>query len=60
MKIAITRRVSAALGDCLLTHQDRRPIDVERARRQHADYERLLAELGYEVRSLVAYGWVTF
>ena len=52
MKIAITRQVSAALGDCLLTHQDRQPIDVELARRQHASYERLLGELGYEVRSL--------
>ena len=52
MKIAITRRVSAALGDCLLTHLDREPIDVELARRQHAAYERLLGELGYEVRSL--------
>ena len=54
MRLAITRQVSAALGDCLLTHLERRPIDVELARRQHAAYERLLAELGYEVRSLPA------
>jgi dimethylargininase len=54
MKHAITRQVSAALGKCLLTHLERRPIDVELARQQHAAYERLLAELGYEVRSLPA------
>ena len=54
MKRAITRQVSSALGDCLLTHLERRSIDVALARRQHAAYERLLAELGYEVRSLPA------
>ena len=54
MGIAVTRQVSAALGDCLLSHLPRRPIDVELARRQHAAYERLLAELGYELRSLPA------
>jgi dimethylargininase len=54
MRLAITRQVSAALGSCLLTHLERRPIDIERARRQHADYERVLAELGYEVRTLPA------
>ena len=54
MRLAITRQVSAALGDCLLTHLERHPIDVELARRQHAAYERLLAELGYEVRTLPA------
>ena len=54
MRLAITRQVSPAFGDCLLTHLDRQPIDVELAQRQHADYERLLAELGYEVRTLPA------
>lgn len=54
MKLAITRQVSPALGDCLLTHLERRPIDLELARRQHAAYERLLEELGYAVRSLPA------
>ena len=54
MRLAITRQVSAALGDCLLTHLERRPIDVALARRQHASYERLLADLGYEVCSLPA------
>jgi hypothetical protein len=33
--IAITRAVSAALGDCELTHLERVPIDVEVARAQH-------------------------
>ena len=52
MKVAITRQVSRALGDCELTHLDREPIDVDLARRQHAAYERLLGELGYRVESL--------
>jgi dimethylargininase len=54
MKLAITRKVSPALGDCLLTHLERRPIDVELARRQHAAYEELLEDLGYTVHSLPA------
>ena len=52
MKVAITRQVSPALGDCELTHLDREPIDVDLARRQHGAYERLLADLGYRVESL--------
>ncbi|MFQ5349486.1 MAG: dimethylarginine dimethylaminohydrolase family protein [Thermoanaerobaculia bacterium] len=54
MGVAITRQVSYAIGDCLLTHLERRPIDVELARRQHAAYERLLEKLGYQVRVLPA------
>jgi dimethylargininase len=54
MRLAITRQVSAALGECLLTHLERRPIDIGLARRQHAAYERLLAKLGYELESLPA------
>jgi dimethylargininase len=37
------------MARCELTHLARQPIDVELARRQHADYEALLAELGCEV-----------
>jgi dimethylargininase len=52
MRHAITRQVGPGLGDCQLTHLERRPIDLELARRQHEAYEGLLAELGYQVRSL--------
>src|SRR5438270_4574867 len=44
--LAITREVSPALARCELTHLARQPIDVERARHQHAAYEALLVELG--------------
>jgi dimethylargininase len=50
--IAITRAVSAALGDCELTHVERVPIDVELARAQHREYEQALREAGYVVEHL--------
>ena len=50
--VAITRAVSAAMGDCELTCQPRVPIDVELARAQHAAYERALAAAGYRVERL--------
>jgi len=50
--IAITRAVSAALGDCELTHLERVPIDVEMARAQHREYEQALREAGYVVEHL--------
>ena len=37
------------LTACELTHLERVPIDVARARQQHAEYERILASLGCEV-----------
>jgi dimethylargininase len=40
--IAITRPVSDSIIECELTHLDRAPIDVARAREQHAAYERAL------------------
>lgn len=46
MLIAMTRPVSGSLARCELTHLDREPIDVGRAREQHAAYEELLASLG--------------
>jgi dimethylargininase len=52
--IAITRCVSATLGQCELTHLERRPIDVRIARQQHKEYESLLLRLGATVRSLPA------
>ncbi len=50
--IALLREVSDGLARCELTHRERRPIDVAAARREHAEYARLLAALGCEVRAL--------
>jgi dimethylargininase len=52
--IAITREVSEGIQECELTHFEREPIDVDRARIQHRAYERRLAELGCRVVSLPA------
>lgn len=43
------RGVADSLGDCELTFLEREPIDLDRAREQHAAYASLLAELGLEV-----------
>jgi len=50
--IALTRGVSPGLDHCELTHFSRVPIDVERARSQHAAYETALREAGCEVIQL--------
>jgi dimethylargininase len=52
--IAITRDVSPSIVDCELTHLAREPIDVERARAQHGEYERALERLGCTVTRLPA------
>ncbi len=52
MHLAITREVSRSIDHCELTHLARTPIDVERARRQHAQYEAALKSLGVAVLSL--------
>jgi len=52
--IAITRDVSAALGECELTHLARVPIDLELARAQHREYEQALRDAGYVVEHLDA------
>jgi dimethylargininase len=54
MPVAITRKLSAAITNCELTHRQREPIDVELAGRQHDEYERCLEELGCRVVSLPA------
>jgi len=46
---AITRDVSESLGQCELTHQPRVLIDLDVARRQHAEYETCLEHLGCNV-----------
>jgi dimethylargininase len=52
--IAITREVSPSLAHCELSFVERTPIDVERANAQHRDYQRVLVELGCDVRVLAA------
>jgi dimethylargininase len=44
--LALTRAVSATLAHCELTHVARSAIDVARARAQHAQLERALADAG--------------
>ncbi len=51
---AITRQVSASLADCLLTFLEREPIDVEKAKAQHAAYNEALRRAGAEVEVLPA------
>ncbi|MDX1501335.1 MAG: dimethylargininase [Thermoanaerobaculia bacterium] len=52
--LALTRDLAGAISACELTHLERRPIDVERARSQHREYRRRLERLGCEVRALPA------
>lgn len=52
--IAITREVPATVDAGLVTFQERQPVDVERARRQHRQYCALLGEAGCEVVVLPA------
>jgi dimethylargininase len=54
MRIAITRPVSASIVDCLLTFQERDPIDLDLAETQHGRYEDALSALGCQVERLPA------
>lgn len=51
-RIAITRAVSSALENCELTHLERRTIDIDLARTQHAAYEQALRDAGCQVLEL--------
>lgn len=51
---AITRDVSPALDGCELSFVHREPIDVARAQKQHAEYQRVLASLGCRLLPLPA------
>jgi dimethylargininase len=53
-RIALTRPVSASIARCELTFLDRQPIDLDRARQQHAAYESLLASFGWQIVRLPA------
>lgn len=50
--IAVTRKISAAMARCELTHLQRTPIDIDLAREQHEAYEQALRALGCRVESL--------
>lgn len=52
MTMALTRPISASLADCELTYLERQPIDLDRARVQHAQYEQALRDLGCRVQAL--------
>jgi dimethylargininase len=51
---ALTRSVPSSIIRCELTHLERQPIDLARARAQHAAYEQALIELGCTVEHLPA------
>ena len=51
-RIAVTREVSPAMERCELTHLQRAPIDIGRARKQHQAYEHALRALGCRVETL--------
>ena len=52
MAIALIRTVPDSIVRCELTHLEREPIDLDRAREQHDAYERALASLGLTILSL--------
>ncbi|MGH7867062.1 MAG: dimethylargininase, partial [Candidatus Dormibacteraceae bacterium] len=54
MFIALTRAVSSRINECELTFIQRQTIDIERAIRQHKNYQELLKSLGLNVIELPA------
>lgn len=50
--LALTRPISASFARCELTYLDRVPIDIDRARQQHAAYEAVLESLGWTIERL--------
>ena len=51
-KIALVRRPSPRMGDGIVTHIDRTPVDVDRAFAQHAAYVRALADAGWAIQEV--------
>ena len=51
---AFTRAVPDSIQHCELTHVERQPIDLDRARLQHAAYEHALAQMGCSVQPVPA------
>jgi len=52
--IALTRTVPTTINDCELIHLDRNPIDLDRAREQHREYEAALEALGCTIEHVAA------
>jgi dimethylargininase len=52
--VALTREVPSTINACELTHVERRPIDVDAARAQHAAYEAALEAADCTLRRLPA------
>lgn len=50
--LAYTRAVPASIAECELSHLDREPIDLDRARAEHASYEDALRGAGLVVSRL--------
>ena len=53
-RTALVRPPAASLADGIVTHLERQPVDVERARRQHAAYAAALASAGWAIREIPA------
>ena len=49
LAVAFTRPISPRISECELTHLERTPICAETAKRQHAAYERAIADSGLEI-----------
>lgn len=52
--LALTREISAGITECELTHVTRTPIDIAKARAEHALYEAALRTAGCRVERLTA------
>lgn len=50
--VALTREISPKLSQCELTHLQRNPIDINKAKEQHHKYEQALEKLGYTVKRI--------
>jgi dimethylargininase len=51
--VALVRRPSDRLAEGIVTHIERRPVDVALARRQHDEYQAALAAAGWTVREVL-------
>ena len=52
MTVALVRRTSSRLADGVLTHLERRPVDIELARRQWESYVNVLRDAGWAIREV--------
>ncbi len=51
---AITRSISPNMGDCELTHLERKSINIQKAIQQHSEYEMTLEKLGCKMKTASA------